>query len=716
MTTNTYSGIDSYEGLEAVRRVPGMYVGSTGKVSENHSPRALIQLAQEVLSNSLDEFVAGYGKSIHVTIHPDNALTIKDSGRGLPKGPGASFDDAINASTKLHASGKFKDTYGGMGITGMHGIGLKAANALSKYMTLHVICHSTSLKKGEKVQNGGFDEYKLTLHLENILEQELIRHIDKSDVEHVEGTTYRQISTGETFTTSTSVTFLPDDGPVAEDDPKPMIEDINWVTKDVTSRLESAAYLCPGIEITLTDLRTEEPTEYRWLYENGLGDYVQQLSEDYDQLEKMKTPITIDDEVELNNYTFKVQAALKYVDDVQSLSQTYANGAPTPDGGTHVDGFKTGITKALNEFAQSDAYKTAATAAAKAKKTANSKKGDNAKPRQIKGSFKQSDVLDGLISAFEIKIHKDLIQFDGQTKEKLETALATKAMEQVIYKNVSTWLFDNVDIAYNVIEKINESKEVRESINESRLEKKNARKVNGQGTLTKSSKLKTASAKDPAKKELFIVEGDSASNIGRDPKFQAVFPLRGKILNTFELSVSDALKNEEVRTIISVINAGMGQECNPDNADYHKIIITTDADADGSHIRTLLLGLFFKYMRPLIEAGYLYVVLPPLYKAVKYSKGNIEEIKMYYTEQEIDAERHKLSGYDIHRYKGLGEMDPQEAHSAIANAETRRLVQLTIDDAKSAHKELQILLGNDAKLRYDWILEHINFDEIEGSY
>lgn len=716
MTTNTYSGIYSYDGLEAIRRVPGMYVGSTGKVSENHSPRALIQLAQEVLSNSLDEFVAGYGKSIHVTIHPDNALTIKDSGRGLPKGPGASFDDAIDASTKFHASGKFKETYGGMGITGMHGIGLKAANALSKYITLHVICHSTTLKKGEKVIDGGFDEYKLSLHLENVLEKELIRHIDKSDVEHVEGTTYRQISTGETFTTGTSVTFLPDDGPVADNDPKPMIEDINWVTKDITSRLESAAYLCPGIEITFTDLRTEEPNKYHWLYENGLGDYVQQLSEDYDQLEKMKTPITIDDEVELNNYTFKVQAALKYVDDVQSLSQTYANGAPTPDGGTHVDGFKTGITKALNEFAQSDAYKTAATAAAKAKKTANSKKGDNAKPRQIKGSFKQSDVLDGLISAFEIKIHKDLIQFDGQTKEKLETALATKAMEQVIYKNVSTWLFDNVDIAYNVIEKINESKEVRESINESRLEKKNARKVNGQGTLTKSSKLKTASAKDPAKKELFIVEGDSASNIGRDPKFQAVFPLRGKILNTFELSVSEALKNEEVRTIISVINAGMGQECDPSKADYHKIIITTDADADGSHIRTLLLGMFFKYMRPIVEAGYLYVVLPPLYKAVKYSKGNIEEIKMYYTEQEINAERHLLAGYDINRYKGLGEMDPQEAHSAIANAETRRLVQLTIDDVKLAHKELQILLGNDAKLRYDWVLEHINFDEIEGGY
>ena len=710
--SNNYSGIDSYEGLEAVRRVPGMYVGSTGKVSDRHSPRALIQLAQEVLSNSLDEFVAGYGKEIHVTIHKDNALTIQDFGRGLPKGPGKTFDDVINAATKLHASGKFKDTYGGMGITGMHGIGLKAANALSKHMTLHVICHSTTLKNGNKVQTGGFDEYEITLHLEDIKEKKLITQIDAKDVEHIEGTTYKQLSTGRVFSTGTTVTFLPDDGPVADDDPKPMIEDINWVTTDLTTRLESSAYLCPGIKITLTDERTEEPTRYEWLYERGLTDYVQQLSEDYDQLEKMKEPISIDDSIELNGYEFKVQAAVKYVDDVQSLSQTYANGAPTPDGGTHVDGFKTAMTKAINEFAQSDAYKSAAAAAARALQKANKKA--TVKPKMIKGSFKQSDVLDGLISAFEIKIHKDLIQFDGQTKEKLETALASKAMEQVIYKNVSIWLFDNPDSAYQVIEKINESKEVRESINETRLDKKNARKLNGSGTLTKSSKLKTASAKDPSKKELFIVEGDSASNIGRDPKFQAVFPLRGKIKNTFELTLSEALKNEEVRTIISVLNAGILQECDPEKADYHKIIIATDADADGSHIRTLLLGLFFKFMKPLIDAGYLYVVLPPLYKAVKYKNGNIDEIKMYYTEQEIEKDRSKLTGYDIHRYKGLGEMALDEAHEALANDATRRLVQITIEDAKAAHKELQILLGSDAKLRYDWVVEHINFDETQG--
>ena len=581
-------------------------------------------------------------------------------------------------------------------------------------MTLHVICHSTTLKNGNKVQTGGFDEYEITLHLEDIKEKKLIAQIDAKDVEHIEGTTYKQLSTGRVFSTGTTVTFLPDDGPVAEDDPKPMIEDINWVTTDLTTRLESSAYLCPGIKITLTDERTEEPTYYEWLYERGLTDYVQQLSEDYDQLEKMKEPISIDDSIELNGYEFKVQAAVKYVDDVQSLSQTYANGAPTPDGGTHVDGFKTAMTKAINEFAQSDAYKSAAAAAARALQKANKKA--TVKPKVVKGSFKQSDVLDGLISAFEIKIHKDLIQFDGQTKEKLETALASKAMEQVIYKNVSIWLFDNPDSAYQVIEKINESKEVRESINETRLDKKNARKLNGSGTLTKSSKLKTASAKDPSKKELFIVEGDSASNIGRDPKFQAVFPLRGKIKNTFELTLSEALKNEEVRTIISVLNAGILQECDPEKADYHKIIIATDADADGSHIRTLLLGLFFKFMKPLIDAGYLYVVLPPLYKAVKYKNGNIDEIKMYYTEQEIEKDRSKLTGYDIHRYKGLGEMALDEAHEALANDATRRLVQITIEDAKAAHKELQILLGSDAKLRYDWVVEHINFDETQGGH
>ena len=188
------------------------------------------------------------------------------------------------------------------------------------------------------------------------------------------------------------------------------------------------------------------------------------------------------------------------------------------------------------------------------------------------------------------------------------------------------------------------------------------------------------------------------------------------IKNTFELTLSEALKNEEVRTIISVLNAGILQECDPEKADYHKIIIATDADADGSHIRTLLLGLFFKFMKPLIDAGYLYVVLPPLYKAVKYKNGNIDEIKMYYTEQEIEKDRSKLTGYDIHRYKGLGEMALDEAHEALANDATRRLVQITIEDAKAAHKELQILLGSDAKLRYDWVVEHINFDETQGGH
>ena len=704
--TNNYTGIDLYDGIEAVRRVPGMYVGSTNKISDNHSPKALIQLLQEVLSNSLDEYVAGYGDEIHVTIHEDNALTIQDFGRGIPKGPGKSFSDIINSTTKLHASGKFKSNYGGVGITGMHGIGLKAANALSKYMTIEAICHATSEVNGKPELNGGFDVYTLTIHLENVIEKKLIRHIPKKDVASIDNG-HITLKDGTKLRTGTTVTFLPDDGPVSDDNPKPMIEDINWVIGDVLHKLESSAYLCPGIKITLTDERTNPATKYEWYYENGLGDYVQQLSHEFDGLSKVKEPIIIDEQIELNNYPFQVRCAIKYVDDVQSTIVSYANGAPTPSGGTHVDGFKSAMVKSLNEFVASDTYKIAVNAKNKAaKKSAD-------KINVVKGAFKQSDVLDGLIAAFEIKIHKDLTQFGGQMKEKLETALAARAMETVVSNGVSTWLFDHADIGIQIVDKINESKEVRETISESRLDKKTARKLKEQGTLIKSSKLKTASAKDPSKKELFIVEGDSASNIGRDPKFQAVFPLRGKILNTFELPLSDALKNEEVRTIISVLNAGIGQECDPEKADYHKVIIATDADADGSHIRTLLLGLFFKYMRPLIEAGYLYVVLPPLYKAVKYKNGNIDEIKMYYTEAEIEKDRNKLTGYEINRYKGLGEMALDEAHSALADEKTRRLVQVTIDDIKSAQKELQILLGKQAKLRADWVIEHIDFNEVE---
>lgn len=694
MTTNSYTGMQKYEGLESVRRLPAMYVGSTGVVSANKAPKALIQLAQEVVSNSLDEHVAGYGNEITIEVFENNSMKITDQGRGLPKGPDTSFEDAYDSATHLHASGKFGENYGGMGIAGMHGIGLKAANALSEYLQIKAISHATSIKNGEKVLTGGLVEYEMRLKQTEILSQTIIREIPANDLEKIAPTRYVVKSTGEEIQTGTSIEFLPDAGPVAADDPSPMLESIVWTNKELMSRFESSAFLCPGVKITYIDNRHKEIDNEtneekifsrEWKYDDGLKDCVELMASDLTLLEGMKETFYVDGSIALEEHTFQLRLALTYVDDITSIVSSFANGVPTRDNGTHVDGFNAALTKAVNEFAVSQ--------------------------KMTKTTYKNSDISEGLIAAFEIKVPAKIIQFDGQTKEKLETALAQKATYEITYEALTKWLFDNVEIGKEIISKINESRSAREAAEKARSESKQNRKQSKSEKLLVSSKLKRATSKNPAEKEMIITEGDSASNIGRDPKTQAVLPLRGKIRNVYELSFAEALKNLEVSTILSCIGAGVGPDCDASQAEYYKIIIACDADPDGAHIRTLLLGLFYRLAKPLLEAGYIYSAIVPLYKATKYVKGK-PEIRMFYSEDEIDAHRHELNGYEINRYKGLGEMDPKtEASNALTNRKTRRLAQISLGEAAEAHKILQTMLGGDAKKRYDWIVENIDFSK-----
>ena len=407
-------------------------------------------------------------------------------------------------------------------------------------------------------------------------------------------------------------------------------------------------------------------------------------------LKSIKRPIVVDTLSEVDNYTFKVVAALVYSDDMNSIIETYANGVPTKEGGPHLDGFNAAILKAINDFATDK--------------------------KLIKQNFRLSDVTEGLIAALHVQVPSKIFETEGQTKEKLATVQARTATYQAVYQALSNFFYDNLDAATEIVEKTEAARQAREAAAKSRKDSKASKEAKRSKKLEISSKLKQALSKDPKKKELIITEGDSASNAKRDKMTQAILGIRGKIRNVFELTLAEALANEEVSTIIGSIGAGVGSECKPEDSNYQQgIYLAADADDDGAHITSLLLALFYKFMRNLIIAGHVYVIVPPLYKAERYVKGK-PEIKMFFTEQELAAARPTLNGYDIIRYKGLGEMDKDtEAFDAITNRETRRVVQVTIEDAMRAAQMMKVLMGDDATLRSAWIESSIDFEEMAYS-
>ena len=697
---NQYTGIESLTGLKGLRYRRSMYIGSTGVLSNNQAPHALTQLSQEILSNSLDEAVEGYGSEINIEIDEDQSMTIEDFGRGMPKGPGDSFDDVIKAATVPHASGKFNSSgYQTSGIAGMNGIGVKITNAVSKWMSIKARSHQTKLgKDGNKVFTGNVEDYSILFNGEEVIEQSIHKVYNKKDIKWLSKNEFEY--DGEKLSTGTTISFLPDDGDVSEDNHQKVFGSIIWTNKELFNRFESSAFLNAGLSINFVDKRSQSDREddenefltRHWLYDNGLVDYVKTLANGQNLLSGVKEPISISDSiVSDDDYDFNLNAAILFADDISTNIVSFANGVPTKDGGPHHDGFIQGVTKAFNDYL--------------------SENDDLKKKTKLKGSLVQSDILEGIIATFELKIPAEIAEFDGQTKEKLSTAQAKKVTADLIKDKLSAWLYDNSKAAESIVMKMVESKSAREAAIKSRQESKKARQSKNSGKLSLSSKLKSASSRTPSEKEMYITEGDSASNIRRDQRTQAIFPIRGKIINSYKLNLSSVLKNKEVSTITAAIGAGIGPAFELDDIQYHKVIIAADADADGAHIRTLLMTLFYKYFRPMIEAGMLYAVEPPLYKATKYVNGE-PDVKMFYSQQEIDKEADNLKGYEIQRYKGLGEMDKSEAYDAITNRDTHRLIQISIGDAEEASKAVRTLMSDNSDLRKEWIEEYIDFDEM----
>ena len=631
--TNQYNddAIQVLEGLEAVRKRPGMYIGST-----DH--RGLHHLAYEIVDNAVDEALSGYATKIEVTIHKDQSLSVKDNGRGMPTGKHASGIPTIQVIfTVLHAGGKFGQ--GGYKTSGgLHGVGASVVNALSDWLTVEVLRDGTLYKQSFK--NGG----------------EPVETVKKEK-------TSRRGS-------GTTVTFLPSDKTFST---------TNWSYETLAERLRESAFLLKGLTIVLTDERTGESETFH--YEEGIRDFIQYLNEEKDTLSPVVDFDSTVDGVE-------TEFAFQYNDGYSETILSFVNNVRTKDGGTHEVGMKSALTKAFNEYAR---------------KVGLLKEKD----KNLEGS----DVREGLTAIISLRIPEEILQFEGQTKDKLGTPAARGIVDNTISEQLGFFLTENGEIAQELIRKAIKAREAREASRKAREESRNGKKGKKKETLL-SGKLTPAQSKNPKKNELYLVEGDSAGGSakqGRDRKFQAILPLRGKVINTEKASISDILKNEEINTIIYTIGAGVGSDFKIEDCNYDKIVIMTDADTDGAHIQVLLLTFFYRYMKPLIEAGKVYLALPPLYKISK-GTGKKQVVEYAWTEKELE-EKTKLvgKGYLLQRYKGLGEMNADQLWDTTMNPDTRTLIRVVIDDKAQAERRVSTLMGNKVEPRRKWIERHVEF-------
>ena len=631
--TNQYNddAIQVLEGLEAVRKRPGMYIGST-----DH--RGLHHLAYEIVDNAVDEALSGYATKIEVTIHKDQSLTVKDNGRGMPTGKHASGIPTIQVIfTVLHAGGKFGQ--GGYKTSGgLHGVGASVVNALSDWLTVEVLRDGTLYKQSFK--NGG----------------EPVGTVKKEK-------TSRRGS-------GTSVTFLPS---------SKTFSTTNWSYETLAERLRESAFLLKGLTIVLTDERTGESDTFH--YEEGIRDFIQYLNEEKDTLSPIVDFDSTVDGVE-------TEFAFQYNDGYSETVLSFVNNVRTKDGGTHEVGMKSALTKAFNEYARKVGLL-------------------KDKDKNLEGS----DVREGLTAIISLRIPEEILQFEGQTKDKLGTPAARGIVDNTISEQLGFFLTENGEIAQELIRKALKAREAREASRKAREESRNGKKGKKKETLL-SGKLTPAQSKNPKKNELYLVEGDSAGGSakqGRDRKFQAILPLRGKVINTEKASISDILKNEEINTIIYTIGAGVGSDFKIEDCNYDKIVIMTDADTDGAHIQVLLLTFFYRYMKPLIEAGKVYLALPPLYKVSK-GTGKKQVVEYAWTEKELE-EKTKLvgKGYLLQRYKGLGEMNADQLWDTTMNPDTRTLIRVVIDDKAQAERRVSTLMGNKVEPRRKWIERHVEF-------
>ena len=625
------SSITILEGLEAVRKRPGMYIGSTDK-------RGLHHLAWEIIDNCVDEIINGFGNKITVKINKDNSLTVADNGRGVPTGmhkSGKSTPEVIY--TILHAGGKF-ETNGYKVSGGLHGVGASVVNALSEWMEVTILrdgaIHQIRFKDGGKVD--------IPLH-----------------------------KIGTTNKTGTIVTFMPN---------HEIFKNLNFSYTTICERMQESAFLLKNLTCEVEDVADEKKVTYH--YENGITSFVEYINEGKGVLHKV---VPIHGE----KGGMEVDIALQYTDEYSENIISFVNNVKTGDGGTHEVGFKTAITKVFNDYARNNGML-------------------KAKDNNLEGT----DVREGLTAVINMKIPENLLQFEGQTKGKLGTPEARSVVEAIVTDSLKYYLEETKESAVAILDKMLKSKSAREAARKAREDVRNGKSKKSEARSL-SGKLTPAQARNPKINELFIVEGNSAGGTAkksRDRKFQAILPLRGKIINTEKATSADIFKNEEINTMIHCIGAGYGSDFQIKDINYDKVIIMTDADDDGAHIQCLLLTFFYRFMKPLIEEGHLYIAMPPLYK-VDFGKNHI----YCWTNEELKVATKNKENYKVQRYKGLGEMNPEPLWETTMDPDRRNLIKVSINDAVLAEKRVSVLMGDVVEPRKEWINENVEFS-LEDDY
>ena len=641
-TDHEYGGaqIQVLEGLEAVRKRPGMYIGSTG-------PSGLHHLVYEIVDNSIDEALAGYCTHIEVTIKPGNIIEVSDNGRGIPVDiqPKLGIPAVTVVYTVLHAGGKFGGEDSGYKVAGgLHGVGASVVNALSEWLVVHVL------------RDGA--EY----------EQSFKRGKPDGDLKKI----------GVAASTGTTVTFKPD--------PEMFTETTEYDYEILLKRLREESFLNAGVRITLTDERPESiekndgvPPQESMCYEGGVRSFVQYLHEKRDL-----TPLhpqVIYMKGEANGAVAEV--ALQYCDSYNELILSFANNVHTPEGGTHEEGLKTALTRVFNEFGRAKGYL-----------------------KEKDENWQGSDVREGMIAVVSVKLQE--AQFEGQTKAKLGNTYIKTLVSNIVYNKLSEFLEENPAVAKAVFEKVTQAARARAAAKKARdlVRRKSALESNRM-----PGKLADCHENDPAKTEIFIVEGDSAGGSakqGRDSNIQAILPLWGKMLNVEKARADRIYGNDKLMPVVTALGTGIGDEFDINKVRYHKIFIMADADVDGSHICTLMLTFFFRYMRPLIEHGYVYVAQPPLFKLQKGST-----VKYAYNEDEMKQLSAEMPGAKVNRYKGLGEMNPDQLWETTMNPDNRVIVQIKIEDAERADEAFSILMGEQVEPRKEFIERNAKYARLD---
>ncbi|WP_210468907.1 DNA topoisomerase IV subunit B [Sporosarcina sp. 6E9] len=622
------------EGLDAVRKRPGMYIGSTDS-------RGLHHLVYEIVDNAVDEALGGFGSEIDVTIHNDGSISVRDYGRGMPTGihqTGKPTTEVI--LTILHSGGKFGQ--GGYKTSGgLHGVGAAVVNALSEWLEVTIFREGHKFR--QRFENGG----KPATTLEKL---------------------------GTTRERGTLIHFKPDPS---------IFSTLKYHYETISERLRESAFLLKGLKIDLKDENTDKHEVFH--YESGIEAFVEYLNEEKDVLHEVAY-------LEGASEGIEVEFAFQFSDGYSETMLSFVNNVRTKDGGTHETGARTALTRVFNDYAR---------------RTGLLKEKD----KNLEGA----DVREGISAIISVRIPEEILQFEGQTKGKLGTSEARSVTESVVAQKLLYFLEENADLSASLIRKAIRSQQARDAARKAREDARSGKKRRRSDTLL-SGKLTPAQSRNAARNELYLVEGDSAGGSakqGRDRVFQAILPLRGKVINTEKAKLEDIMKNEEINMIIHAIGGGVGADFQIEDAAYDKIVIMTDADTDGAHIQVLLLTFFYRYMKPLIEAGKVFIALPPLFKVYK-GVGKKEVVEYAWTEADLDEAIGKIGkNYLLQRYKGLGEMNADQLWDTTMNPETRTLIRVTIEDGAKVERRITTLMGDKVEPRRLWIEENVDFGQLE---